>query len=115
MKKFCAAVAAAMSMSAAAFALDFGPSPTNFESAAQDYIASRLEDSRAMRFQFQGEPYKVYADVSGYEGLPCWAVDLRVKERLPTGAVGGYVPYTVLFLDGRPIAFKEDARRISRL
>jgi hypothetical protein len=115
MKKILAGLAAAAAMSAAAFALDFGPAPANYESAAEDYISSRLVEARGVRLQFTGGPYKVYADVSGYEALPCWAVDVRVKGRLPTGAIGGYVPYTVLFLDGRPIAFKEDARRISRL
>ena len=115
MRKAIAGFAAAAVMSAAAFALDFGPMPANYESAAEEYISSRMVDARGVRLQFNGEPYKVYADVSGYEALPCWAVDVRVKERLPTGAIGGYVPYTVLFLDGRPIAFKEDARRISRL
>lgn len=115
MKSLCAALAAAAAVTASAFALDFGPAPTDYQSSAQSYIASRLDDPRALRLQFQGEPYKVYADVAGYEALPCWAVDVRVKERLPTGEIGGFVPYTLLFLDGRPIAFKEDARRISRL
>lgn len=67
---------------------------------------------RRPRSDFVGAPYQVYADVSGYEGLACWAINARVKERLPGGRVGGYTPYTVLFLDGQPIAFGEDARRL---
>jgi len=42
-------------------------------------------------------------------------VDVRVKARLPGGGRGGFVPYTVLFLDGEAIALNEDARRLVRL
>ncbi|GAB4525926.1 MAG: hypothetical protein Kow00133_14690 [Amphiplicatus sp.] len=115
MKKLLAGFAAAAALAAAAFASDFGPTPVNYEQAAEAYISERLVDPRGARVQFIGEPYQVYADVAGYEGLPCWAVDVRVKARLPNGMSGGYVPYTVLFLDGEPIAFEEDARRLVRL
>ncbi|MBB5517953.1 hypothetical protein [Amphiplicatus metriothermophilus] len=115
MKKTLAGFAAAAALAAAAFASDFGPTPVNYEQAAETYISERLVDPRGARVQIVGEPYQVYADVAGYEGLPCWAIDVRVKARLPNGTSGGYVPYTVLFLDGEPIALKEDARRLVRL
>ncbi len=114
MKKLLAGLAAAIAFAATVAAADFGPAPANYEAAAEAYIGERLSDPRNARVQFVGAPYKVYADVAGYEGLACWAIDVRVKSRLPTGAYGGYVPYTVLFLSGRPIAFKDDARRLVR-
>lgn len=114
MKKLIAGLAAAAALSAGVFAADFGPMPANYESEAEAYISDRLTDSRSAKFEFVGSPYQVFADVAGYEGLACWAIDVRVKERLPGGRTGGYVPYTVLFLDGQPIAFEEDARRMVR-
>jgi hypothetical protein len=114
MKKLLAGLAAAIAFTATVVAADFGPAPSNYQNAAESYIGERLSDPRNARVQFTGQPYKVYADVAGYEGLACWAIDVRVKARLPNGSYGGYVPYTVLFLNGRPIAFKEDARRLVR-
>lgn len=114
MKKLLAGLFAATALVTGVLASDFGPMPANYEAEAESYISERLTDSRSARFQFLGEPYRVFADVSGYEGLACWAIDVRVKARLPDGSSGGYVPYTVLFLDGQPIAFEEDARRMVR-
>lgn len=114
MKKLFAAAVAAAAMTASAFAIDFGPAPMDYQAAAETYIATRVTDSRGMQVQFRSEPYKVYADVAGYESLPCWAIDVRVKARNAPGDQGVFVPYTILFLDGRAIAFREDARRLSR-
>ena len=112
MKKIVAGLAAALALASFSIAADFGPMPANYQDAAEDYISARLEDPRAVRYQFVGEPYQVFADIAGYEDLPCWAVNVRVKARLPNGSVGGYLPYTVIFLDGEPVAFEEDARRL---
>lgn len=112
MKKFALGFAAAAFAVTAAVAADFGTMPANYESSAESYISDRLADPRSARFQFVGEPYQVYADLAGYEGVACWAVDVRVKARLPGGGQGGYVPYTVLFIDGRPVAFEQDVRRL---
>lgn len=114
MKKLILGFAAAMAFTASVAASSFGPAPADYQSAAEAYISARLDDARSARFEFLGEPYMVYADIAGYEGLACWAIDIRVKSRLPSGAVGGYVPYTVIFLDGEPIALKDDARRMAR-
>ncbi|MEE2691017.1 MAG: hypothetical protein VX640_05680 [Pseudomonadota bacterium] len=115
MKKILAGFAAAALLATGVLAADFGPMPANYEASAEAYISDRLVDARSARFQFVGEPYQVYADVAGYEGLPCWAIDVRVKSRLPSGAFGGYMPYTVLFLDGEAIALQDDARRLVKL
>lgn len=115
MKKILAGFTAAVLLATGALAGDFGAVPANYEQTAEAYIAERLTDARAARFQFVGEPYQVYADVSGYEGLPCWAIDVRVKSRLPSGGYGGYMPYTVLFLDGEAIALEEDVQRLVKL
>jgi hypothetical protein len=110
-----AAVAAAFFLAGAAHAGDFGPAPANYETAAQDYVSERLADPRSAQFQILGEPYQVFADLKGHERLACWAVDIRVRSRLPDGRIGGFVPQTVLFYEGRPVALRDDARRVARL
>ena len=104
----------AILMGAGVMAADFGHAPANYEAEVESYISDRLEDPRSARIQFRSEPYQVYADLRGYEGLPCWAVDVRVKARLPGGGYGGYVPYTVIFLDGEAIALEDDLQRMVR-
>ena len=92
-----------------------GPMPVNYEQTAETYIADRLSNARGARIEVLSEPYQVYSSISGYEGLPCWAVDVRVKSRLPSGSYGSYQRYTVLFLDGEAIALESDARKVTRL
>ncbi len=107
-------MAAAFAFGAAAIASDFGVAPADYQAQAIDYFGERLTEPRSARYEFTGQPYRVFADVSGYEGLPCWAVDVRVKARMPNGGMGRYVSYTVLFLGGEPIALDEDAKRLVR-
>lgn len=115
-KRLLASAAGLVALGAAAIAADFGPKPVDYRGEARAYLSERLADPRSPRIQFRGEPYQVYADVSGYEGLPCWAVDVRVKARMPNGGgYGGYVAYTILFLDGEAIALEEDARGMERV
>ena len=113
-KQALAGIAVAVAFGAAAFASDFGSAPSDYEALTIDYFGERLTDTRAARYEFISAPYQVFADVSGYEGLPCWAVDVRVKARMPNGSMGGYVPYTVLFLDGEAIALEDDVVRMVR-
>ncbi|WP_425410807.1 hypothetical protein [Hyphococcus sp.] len=113
-KQAFAAIAAAFALNAGLVAQDFGASPANYETLVVDYFGERLVDPRTARFQFTSEPYQVFADISGYEGLPCWAVDVRVKSRMPNGDYGGYVPYTVLILDGEPVALEDEVIRMVR-
>ena len=105
-------ITAALTLGAVAIASDFGSAPADFEAQTIDYFGDRLTDPRSARFEFTSEPYQVFADLRGYEGLPCWAVDVRVKSRMPNGTFGGYVPYTVLFLDGEAIALEDDVVRM---
>lgn len=109
-----AGFAAALALGASAFAADFGPAPMDYQTAVESYFGERLTEPSAARYQFVSEPYQVFADLKGYEGLPCWAVDVRVKARLPGGGYGGYVSYTVLFLDGEAIALDQDVARMVR-
>ena len=113
-KQAFAGMAAAIALSAGVAAQDFGPAPANYEAIVVDYFGDRLTEPRTARFQFTSEPYQVFADISGYEGLPCWAVDVRVKSRLPNGDYGAYVPYTVLILDGEPVALEDEVIRMVR-
>lgn len=114
-KTIMAGAAALVAFIASVTAADFGPAPAGYESAIKDYVHSRLVSPQAAKFRFESSPYKVYADLAGYEGLPAWAVDIRVRARLDTGDVGGYVPYTVIFVGGDPVALRGDLRRFTRL
>lgn len=114
MKRVFLGLVASLAFTASVAASNFGPVPAGYESAAQDYIAERLADARSARYEVVSEPYMVYADIAGYEGLPCWAVDMKVKSRLPSGGFGSYQSYTVIFLDGEAIALEDDARRLAR-
>ena len=115
LKSISAMTAGLVMLVAGAFASDFGPEPISFEGDAEQYISSRLEDPRGARFQFVGEPYMVFADIGSYEGVSAWAVDVRVKSRMSSGSFGGYLPYTVIFVDGDPVALEEDTQQLTRL
>ena len=110
-----AGAAAGLAMMAQAFAADFGNAPADYELLASDYIESRLENPRGARIAATSEPYQVYASIGGYEGVPAWAVDMRVRARLKSRQVGGSMAYTVVFIDGDPIALEEDEVRLTRL
>ncbi len=107
------AMAATISPASAADA--FGPVPAAYEESVESYFETRLHQARGAQYRFASSPYKVFTDMRGYEGLACWAVDVRVRSKLPSGSYGGFVPYTVLFLDGEVIAFESDVRRVTRL
>lgn len=111
----CAALTIAGLMTAQAIAGDFGRAPTNYQADAVDYISSRVEESRGVRVQFQGQPYQVYADIGRYQGLPAWAVDVRVRSKIRGGNYGGFQRYTVIFVDGDPVALEQDDVRLTRL
>jgi hypothetical protein len=90
-------------------AVEIKPCPDDYPVRAADYVQSRLDDARGAKVQVVSEPYRVIADLEGYEGLPGWGVDVRVKSRLPGGGFGGFVPYTVIFIDGEAVALDDDA------
>ena len=114
MKRVLLGLAASLAFTVSVAASSFGPVPANYESVAESYISERLADARSAKYEVVSEPYMVYADIAGYEGLPCWAVDLRVKSRLPSGGFGSYQAYTVIFLEGQAIALEDDARRVAK-
>lgn len=94
---------------------DITPCPDDYQSQAAAYVESRLTDARGARVQVSSEPYRIEADLNGRSDLDGWGVDVRVRSRLPTGAYGGYVAYTVIFVDGRPVATGDDASSLSRV
>lgn len=94
---------------------DIKPCPDDYPVRAADYVESRLDDARGAKVQVVSQPYRVIADIEGYEGLPGWGVDVRVKSRMPSGALGGYVPYTVIFVDGEAVALDDDASALTRV
>lgn len=111
-RKILLGVGAALMAATAVMAEDFGVMPADYQSALEDYVGSRLINPRGARFQIVSEPYQVYADFAGRSNVAAWAVDVRVRSRLPNGAMGGYVPYTVIFVDGAPVALEQDIRSV---
>lgn len=114
-KALVAAAAGAAFLFGVSTAGDIKPCPDDYPVRAADYIESRLDDARGAKVQVVSEPYRVIADIEGYEGLPGWGVDVRVKSRLPGGSYGGYVPYTVIFVDGEAVALDDDASELTRV
>ena len=107
-------VAGAAALFAVTQASDIAPCPDDYQVMASNYVESRLTDARGARVQILSEPYRVAADISGNGGVEGWGVDLKVRSRLPSGGYGGYVSYTVIFVDGVAVALGEDARELSR-
>lgn len=107
--------AGAAAMFAMAQAGDVAPCPDDYQIQASNYVESRLTDSRGARVQVVSEPYRVAADVAGHPGVEGWGVDIKVRSRLPSGQYGGYVPYTVIFVDGQAVALCEDTRELMRV
>lgn len=115
LKILTAGFAALAVLCSSALAASFGSVPVNYKSDVQSYVTDRLAVPQAARFQFRGDPYQVFASIGGYDNVPCWAVDVRVRARLADGSQGGFIAYTVLFLDGKAVALEEDVRRVMPL
>ncbi|MEM8772945.1 MAG: hypothetical protein AAGD92_14955 [Pseudomonadota bacterium] len=105
----------ALAAVAAVSASDFGPQPINYEETTHDYLESRLTNKRGARIVFDSEPYQVIADFGDGVSASAWAVDIRVRARLQSRSYGGYMPYTVIFVDGEPVAFSEDIVSVERV
>lgn len=114
-KSVSAAAAGAAFLFGSSIAGDIKPCPDDYPVRAASYVESRLDDSRGAKVQIVSEPYRVIADIEGYEGLPGWGVDVRVKSRMPSGGYGGYVPYTVIFVDGQAVALDDDTSGLTRV
>ncbi|MEO0400288.1 MAG: hypothetical protein AAF224_12805 [Pseudomonadota bacterium] len=109
---FTAAIAASGSVAMAASVSVSDAVPSDAEERAIDYVEGRLENPRGARVSAVSEPYKVYADFDSYEDVPAWAVDVKARMRLKSGGSGA-MPYTVVFVDGEPIAVDNDDVSIS--
>ena len=91
-------------------ALSFGPEPVNYEASIIDYVESRMVNPRGARIKTLGEPYQIYAHMTGHEDAACWAVDVMVKSRLPGGGYGRALKYTVILMNGNPVALSDDLK-----
>ena len=91
------------------------PVPVSYEQNAENYLNSRISDSRTARFKFSGKPYRVKADIQGHKDLDCWALDVKVKTRLPNNSWSRYMDYTVIFYEGRPVALESDVSKVSEV
>ncbi|MFZ5619276.1 MAG: hypothetical protein ACOZAA_18330 [Pseudomonadota bacterium] len=100
---------------AAAQAGDAAGRPDDYSVQAASYVKDRLEDARGARIQIVSEPYQVEADINGHSDLVGWGVDVRVRSRLPGGDYGNYVPYTVVFVNGEPVALCVDTSDLTRV
>ena len=113
-KKMLLGISALAAIATGAIAADFGAMPVNYESSAEQYVMSRLANPRGADVQFMSDPYQIIANIGDYAGLEAWAVDLRIRSRLPSGSMSGYVPYTLIFYNGEPVAFEIDADKVVR-
>ncbi|MEM9704543.1 MAG: hypothetical protein AAF850_00550 [Pseudomonadota bacterium] len=104
----------ALAFGAVAIAFASGAAPDNYEDAARDYVVERLSNPAGARVRFESEPYEVFADIGRYEGVAGWAVDVRVRTRLANGEVTRFQPYTIIFVDGDPVALRSDLRKMTR-
>ncbi|MEM6413828.1 MAG: hypothetical protein AAF720_04145 [Pseudomonadota bacterium] len=111
LKRVSALIVGMAIMVATAFATTGDVPPMDAESQAISYVESRLENPRGARVRTDGGPYKIYADFDGYDQVPAWAVDVRARMRLRSGS--GSAPYTVIFVDGEPVAIASDGVDIS--
>lgn len=100
---------------AAAQAGDAADRPDDYSVQAVGYVKDRLADARGARVQIVSEPYQVEADINGYADVAAWGVDIRVRSRLPGGDYGNYIPYTVIFVNGEPVALCEDTDELTRV
>ena len=103
-------VFAAGLMLTGALAQDFGPAPADYRYSAEDYAMSRLANSRGARITINSRPYPVYADFGRRGEVAAWAVDITVRSHVSSRRYDGYMQYTVIFVDGEPVAFEEDIR-----
>jgi len=107
-KSYLVGAAAAAAIFTCAHAQSFGMMPADYQYSAQDYIESRLVNARGMSLRFAGQPYPVYATFRGGRRVPAWAVDVQVRARLESRRSGRTMYYSVIFVDGEPVAFADD-------
>lgn len=112
LKKCFTAAAAAAVMLTGALAQNFGPQPADYRYAAEDYAESRLANTRGARVRVESRPYPVYADFGRHGEIAAWAVDISVRSHVNSRRHDGYMRYTVIFVDGEPVAFEDDIRGI---
>jgi len=108
-------VIGAAALFAAGQASDIAPCPDDYRVQAANYVESRLTDAHGARVQVVSEPYRIATNLKGYSGLEGWGVDIKVRSRLPNGEFGGYVPYTVVFINGEAVALCEDTDDLMRV
>ena len=106
---------AALFFAQSAIAQDFGAAPADYEYAVHDYVEARLVDSRGAQVQFQGRPYPVIATFRRGQAFAAWAVDVRIRANINGGRRGGFVPHTVILIDGEAVAFEDDIYDVERI
>ncbi len=111
-RKSLTGVFAAGMMLTGALAQDFGPEPADYRYAVEDYVESRLTNSRGARVSIESRPYAVYADFGRHGEIAAWAVDIGVRSHVSSRRHDGYMRYTVIFVDGEPVAFENDIRGV---
>lgn len=88
--------------------------PASYDAKAENYIESRLSETRGASIRQASQPYLVKARLDGSKEYECWAVDYDVRADL--GRSRGAGTYTVLFYNGRAVALSSDLRsRIQRV
>ncbi|MEO1251885.1 MAG: hypothetical protein AAFW81_06025 [Pseudomonadota bacterium] len=106
--KFILAAIAAVALFGVANAQRFEGFPVDYQNATVEYVESRLHDVRRARVTFDSDPYPVYADFGRRGEYEAWAVDVSVDMRMRDHTYTS--SFTVIFVNGAPVAFEEDIR-----
>ena len=109
-KRYLTGLVAAGLMITGALAQDFGPQPADFRYATEDYVMSRLANTRGARISIESQPYPVYANFGRHGEIAAWAVDISVRSHVRSRRHDGFMRHTVIFVDGQPVAFEDDIR-----
>lgn len=88
-----------------------------YQEAAQDYFEMRLQSGYRAHFRSVGHPYRADMVLRGKDGQDHewtgWAVDMKVSTHLSGARSSRHQAYTIVFMEGQPVAMKRDLVRFS--
>lgn len=87
----------------------------DYEAQAEEYISSRMANPEGAEITVRGEPYAVRAQMADGREYDAWAVETDVRGDI-TSDVRTSGSYTVIYVDGQPVATEADLPRdVSRM
>ena len=86
-------------------ALDYGPTPADYQDIVRGYLESRLNDPKFALIEFKAGPTRLYqGDTLSRERQHGWAVCVIINERDPRGVYTGFFPMVVYIREGKVVA-----------